>query len=100
MDARQEFEAKIINRATTDSAFRALLLEDPLGAIKTISDTPPPPNLEIFVHEERATTIHLVLPDNGRLAEEDLTFAGAGEFPSNDQRQDSENLSNWLSSIG
>ena len=43
MDARQEFEAKIINRATTDSAFRALLLEDPLGAIKTISDTPPPP---------------------------------------------------------
>ena len=99
MDARQEFEAKIINRATTDSAFRALLLEDPLGAIQTISGPPPPPNLEIFVHEERATSIHLVLPDKGRLAEEDLTFAGAGEYPDNQQYQDTTNLSNWLSNF-
>ena len=98
MNARQEFEAKIIDRATTDSAFRTLLLEDPRRALQTISDVPPPPNLEIFVHEERATSIHLVLPDNGQLTEEDLAFSGAADlYPEPGPAE--QQVANWWQSF-
>jgi hypothetical protein len=82
MVARERVEARLIERASTDPAFRERLLTDPKAAIGEELGTPVPEHVDVRVVEETGTTLYLVLPPaaSGReLSEAELeTIAGAG----------------------
>ena len=76
-----ELEAKIIALAQSDPVFRAQLVADPKAAIKDLNGLELPDEISVQVHEESATSFHLVLPPSGELAEEELAavFAACWE---------------------
>ena len=78
METRKELEARIVARASRDDDFRARLRSDPNGAIGQELGVAIPAALSIAVHEETATTAHLVLPPSERLNERDLQTVAAG----------------------
>ena len=53
---------KLIERAWEDEAFKQELLSDPRAAIESALGVALPEGIEIQVHEQTPTTIHLVLP--------------------------------------
>ena len=70
-------KARILTRAEDDGDFRARLLEDPRAAISAEIGTDIPDGFDVAVHEDSATTAHLVLPPSPRLTEAELeTIAG------------------------
>ena len=69
---------RIIAKASEDGAFRARLVADPKGAIRELTGTPMPDGVEVQVHQESATSFHLVLPPAGRLAEEEMAQVHGG----------------------
>ena len=77
----QELQAQIIARAAVDEGFRAGVIDDPKTAIATKLGVNLPADLDIQVHEETATTTHLVLPATGKLREADLLLAAGGNDP-------------------
>ena len=81
METRKDLEARIIDKANRDDDFRAQLKSDPKGAIGQELGVTIPEALSVNVHEETATTAHLVLPMSEKLDERDLqNVAGGGEF--------------------
>ena len=61
---RQVLEARIIEKAWKDDAFRQELLRDPQGVAERELGVFIPEGLNIQVHEESPTTMHLVIPMN------------------------------------
>ena len=74
-----ELQGKIISMAQADPGFRSQLVADPRAAIEGLSGTEIPAEITIDVHEESATSFHLVLPPSGELAEEELDAVFAGD---------------------
>ena len=74
--------AKIVERAETDTTFRAQLLDDPKGTVEAELGVTIPPSMAIKVHEESAETVHLVLPPESKLSEGDLQAVAGGFFGS------------------
>ena len=72
IESPNEMRLKIVGRATEDPDFRARLLSDPKGTIGQELNVTIPASLSIEVHEENATTAHLVLPPSSRLSESAL----------------------------
>ncbi len=68
---------KIVGKASEDADFRAFLLSDPKGAIGQELGVAIPASLSVQVHEESATTAHLVLPLSSRLSESALQEVAA-----------------------
>ena len=81
----KEIQAQIISRAMEDEGFRAGVIADPKAAIAAKFGVNLPAELDIQVHEETATTAHLVLPATGKLDEAALQFAAGGHQPVGDQ---------------
>jgi hypothetical protein len=52
----------IIQRAWEDPEFKAALLAEPRLTLERELGVTFPPDLQIFVHEENANTLHLILP--------------------------------------
>ena len=83
---RKEFEAQLIRRAAKDPAFRELLLTNPKAAIEQEFGEKIPESFQIYVHEETANAVHIVLPWNpfssveDELAEEELEQVAGGEL--------------------
>lgn len=75
---RGEITAAVRQRAESDAAFRALLLEDPSTAMSELLGMPVPDAVRITVHEESPTDIHLVIPAMRNLSEEDLDLVAGG----------------------
>ena len=73
-----ELREHLIEKATTDEAFRARLLADPHAAIREELGVTVPPGFTIKVHEDVADTSHLVLPPAARLAEAEMKRAAGG----------------------
>ena len=76
-----ETQDRIIAKASEDSEFRARLLADPRAAIQELTGQAIPDGIEVRVHEESATSFHLVLPADGQLSEAEmdhLSAAGSG----------------------
>ena len=70
-------KARILTRAEDDGDFRARLLKDPKAAISAEIGTDIPDGFDVAVHEDSATTAHLVLPPSPQLTEAELeTIAG------------------------
>jgi hypothetical protein len=79
--ARVHIEAAVIQRATDDPQFRALLLANPHAALKDLLGNDPIPSLTIRVVEEAAGEAVLVLPRQiaeDELPDELLDFAAGG----------------------
>ena len=73
----KNMQAKIVGKASADAGFRARLLGDPKGAIAQLGITIPA-SLSVEVHEESATTAHLVLAAAGGLTESELEAVAGG----------------------
>ena len=78
MTTATELKDRILSRADEDSEFRARLIADPRAAISAEIGQPLPDGFELVVHEDSATTSHLVLPPSPRLTEADLQTAAGG----------------------
>ena len=80
MKTESEARAHLIEKAEADSAFRAALLTDTRATVEKEIGFAIPPGFEMHVHEETATSAHLVLPPvGGRLGTKELQ-AVAGSF--------------------
>ena len=70
--------------AQADPEFRSLLTANPKSAIEGKLGSKLPEAITIEVHEESATSFHLVLPPSGKLTEEELAKVFAGNWWSGD----------------
>ena len=82
MTTATELKAKVLNKAADDSDFRARLIADPKAAIASEVGTTIPDGFEVVVHEDSATTAHLVLPASGSLTEAELETVAGGKYGS------------------
>ncbi|HEX5414809.1 MAG TPA: NHLP leader peptide family RiPP precursor [Chloroflexota bacterium] len=82
---RAAIEARLVNRALNDEAFRQELQRDPRAAIEAELGMAIPAYLTVHVHHETPTDLHLVLPAvsnvaaDGELSDADLMVAAAAE---------------------
>ena len=81
MTTATELKSRILSKAEEDNDFRARLIADPKAAISAETGTTIPDGFDVVVHEDSATTAHLVLPLSPRLTEAELEMAaGAGDW--------------------
>ena len=81
MTTATELKRRILARASEDADFRACLVADPMAAISAELDTTIPEGFAVVVHEDSATTAHLVLPPSLELTEAELSaVAGGGKI--------------------
>ena len=78
MTTASELRTRILTRAEQDSGFRARLIADPKTAISSELETPIHEGFDIVVHEDSATTAHLVLPPSGALTEAEMEMVTGG----------------------
>ena len=78
METPTEMRTKIVGKATHDTDFRDRLLNDPKGSVEDELNVSIPASMSIKVHEDSATTAHLVLPPDSKLTSRDLMAAAAG----------------------
>ena len=69
MTTATEMRDRILSKAAEDGEFRALLIADPKAAISAETGTTLPDGFDLVVHEDSATTAHLVLPPSPELTE-------------------------------
>ncbi len=75
----EEFHDYVRNKAAENEEFRARLLADPKAVMEEELDLSIPDDFSIEVHEDSATTAHLVLPPSAALAEEDMRRVAGGK---------------------
>ena len=78
MTTTTELRDRIVSRADEDSDFRARLIADPGAAISAETGFAIPDGFEVAVHEDSATTAHLVLPPSPRMTEAELAQVSGG----------------------
>ena len=78
MTTATELKTQILNKAAEDNDFRALLIADPKAAIASEVGTAIPDGFDVVVHEDSATTAHLVLPPSPALTEAELETVAGG----------------------
>lgn len=88
LSAADPHVAKVFEKSWADAAFKAELMKNPAGAIKTATSQKMPSGLKIVAHENTANALHVVLPHlpaaSGELSDNDLeAVAGgkAGQYP-------------------
>ena len=80
MTTATELKARILNKAEEDGEFRARLIADPKAAISSEIGTAVPDGFDVAVHEDSATTAHLVLPPSLKLSEAELAQINGGSM--------------------
>ena len=78
MTTATEMRDRILNKATEDGDFRAHLIADPKAAISDEIGQTIPEGFNVAVHEDSATTAHLVLPPSPTLTEAELAQVSGG----------------------
>jgi hypothetical protein len=81
--SRRELEARLLDKAWKDAAFRRALVEDPKGTLERELEVKLPEGMSLAVLEETATSRHLVLPpaptgNGGELSEAELEAVAGG----------------------
>ena len=79
MTTATELKTKILTKAAEDGDFRTQLIADPKTAISAETGMTIPEGFDVAVHEDSATTAHLVLPPSPELTEADLAMAAGGD---------------------
>ena len=81
MTTATEMKTQILSKAAEDGDFRARLMADPKATISAETGQTIPDGFDLVVHEDSATTAHLVLPPSPALTDAELeTVAGAGDW--------------------
>ena len=80
MTTATELKTQILSKAAADGDFRALLIADPRAAIAAETGQTIPDGFKVVVHEDSATTAHLVLPPSPELTEAELETVAGGVF--------------------
>ena len=76
---RSEVEAMIAGRIAADPGFRDTLLADPRAVLSEVVGFDIPESVQVVLHEESLTQIHLTIPAGENLSDADLELvAGAG----------------------
>ena len=91
MKTAAEMRDEIARKAAEDPAMRERLVEDPKGTINEMFGIGIPEGFQVRVHEEDASTAHVVLPPPAKLDPSALE-AAAGGFSS---APESMNVLNW-----
>ena len=79
MKTESEVRALLLEKAQSDSAFRAALLSDTRATVEKEIGFAMPAGFEMHVHEETATCAHMVLPRmTGRLETDELQAVTGG----------------------
>ena len=78
MTTATELRTRILTRADEDGDFRARLIADPKAAISSEVGTTIPDGFNVVVHEDSATTAHLVLPPSPELTEAEMEAVAGG----------------------
>ena len=78
MTTATEMREQILSKAEDDSDFRARLVEDPRAAIAAEIGADIPDEFAVSVHEDSATTAHIVLPPSPALTEAELEMVAGG----------------------
>ena len=73
-----EMQSRILAKAAQDKEFRADLIENPRGVISEELGVRIPETFDFQIHENTATTGHLVLPPSESLTEEELEMVVGG----------------------
>jgi len=69
-DQRKSFEADLVERALKDDCFRKALISDPKAALEKEWGVHLPEGLNVHVHQESRTDLHVVLPSVANAADE------------------------------
>ena len=77
-----EMQSKLIAKAQAEPEFRSQLVADPKATIEGLIGSELPEAINIQVHEDSATSFHLVLPPSGELTEDELATVFAGDWMS------------------
>jgi hypothetical protein len=82
--SRREMEARLVDKAWKDAAFRRELLEDPKGTLERELAVKLPEGFSLTVLEETAMSRYLVLPpapaqDGGDLSDKELEAVAGGD---------------------
>ena len=80
---RDEVERSIVEKATSDSAFRQQLVSDPRGTLESELGVSLPAGVDVTVVEETPSSYYLVLPPAGvtpgsELSDQDLGAVAGG----------------------
>ena len=78
MRSGDEMLQQIVEKSALDSDFRQQLLNDPKSAICGELGITIPDSMEIKVHESDMQTVHLALPPDPNITEEQLEAISAG----------------------
>ena len=78
MTTATEMREAILTRAAEDGEFRARLIADPKAAISAETGAAIPEGFAVVVHEDSATTAHLVLPPSPELTEAEMESVVGG----------------------
>ena len=74
-----EMQGKLIAKAQAEPEFRSQLVADPKTTIEGLIGLELPEAINLQVHEDSATSFHLVLPPSGKLTEDELATVFAGQ---------------------
>ena len=69
---------QIVEKSALDSGFRQQLLNDPKSTISGELGITIPDSMEVIVHESDMQTVHLALPPDPNITEEQLEAISAG----------------------
>lgn len=78
MPTADEMRHHLTEKAVADSDFRRQLIADPKGAIRHEFGIDVPDNIDVQVHQSDMRTVHLALPPDPILDEEQLEAISAG----------------------
>ena len=78
MRSGDEMLRQVVEKSALDSEFRQQLLDDPKSTISAELDITIPDSMNIVVHESDMQTVHLALPPDPNITEEQLEAISAG----------------------
>ncbi|MCE2522000.1 MAG: NHLP leader peptide family RiPP precursor [Rhodobacteraceae bacterium] len=78
MRSGDEMLRQIVDKSALDTEFRQQLLSDPKSAITEELGVTMPESMNIVVHESDMQTVHIALPPDPNITEEQLEAISAG----------------------
>ena len=78
MRSGDEMLQQLVDRSATDESFRQALLADPKSTISQELGITIPESMTIKVHQSDMQTVHLALPPDPNITEEQLEAISAG----------------------
>ena len=78
MRSGEEMLKQIVEKASIDSDFRDQLVSDPKATISGELGITIPENMNVQIHESDMQTVHVALPPDSNISEEQLEAIAAG----------------------